>query len=695
MKISSIKFVDLMTFYGEQSLKLGDGATVILAPNNSGKTTVIRALEFAFYGANEKTYNSFINIKKFKETPLRKKLKCLVEVDFTDHHRKFKLERWIDFDKAKENQDSLSGESTVRLTEYKDERDTWCLNQDANKLLNKLMSRSTFDFFFFKGEELASSLLTKKDFDFKKNIDSMLYLEQWSDILETLNKVRADAEKSVKLDQENTDRLTKLESDLNFKQNRIEKLKQDLIDCDQNMREEESQLNEWREDRDNLMRSFNQNLQSEHAKCVSQIDKLKKENSALDEENMRLAFKLLIPSLFIKAIPAIEKTFDKLEIKNQVPSEVTEHLLKRLIKDEKCLCDRDLKKGSAPFKHVSNIYEASVTKEINHEIYALKNNLDKNIWAQPVAEAKETIERNEKKIRDNRNSIQDLEEEARELYDQVAKQSDLKGKLELTKDRIDACTRKLRELERDKSTFAYKIESTKSEIDGILREKEVVLSKVKDRTAIDKINSLKSLEALTREWAQKKKDEIPVKFSKFVASSYEAIVNDGSLALIEPNTLRPRITKDNVEVKTGGGQDQVLVISYIMALAKIRKLINEEIRSFVRMQSVSEQIFIMDSIFGQVQGAYQKQLLQYLDEALAQQEIPQLVLLFAGQQWTPEIATILKKSLKRVYGFVLQTPKTDNADDFRFEIFGKQITLINKTDDDSSHTLIQELVGVN
>lgn len=54
MIIRHITIHNLFTYYGSQTLELPTGEenslTVVVAPNNSGKTSIIRALKFAFYG---------------------------------------------------------------------------------------------------------------------------------------------------------------------------------------------------------------------------------------------------------------------------------------------------------------------------------------------------------------------------------------------------------------------------------------------------------------------------------------------------------------------------------------------------------------------------------------------------------------------------------------------------------------------
>ena len=54
MLIERLRFKDFLVFRGDQQLvfsfKKGRNLTLVLAPNNTGKTSIIRALEFLLYG---------------------------------------------------------------------------------------------------------------------------------------------------------------------------------------------------------------------------------------------------------------------------------------------------------------------------------------------------------------------------------------------------------------------------------------------------------------------------------------------------------------------------------------------------------------------------------------------------------------------------------------------------------------------
>jgi DNA repair exonuclease SbcCD ATPase subunit len=54
MIIRQVTLHNLFTYHGPQTLELpaeqGSTLTVVVAPNNSGKTSIIRALKFCFYG---------------------------------------------------------------------------------------------------------------------------------------------------------------------------------------------------------------------------------------------------------------------------------------------------------------------------------------------------------------------------------------------------------------------------------------------------------------------------------------------------------------------------------------------------------------------------------------------------------------------------------------------------------------------
>jgi len=90
MIISRISFQHILTYYGNQTVELPTSGertlTIVVGPNNSGKTSIIRALKFGFYGEaglpRKGDLPLFLCNKAKAETPVGKSLLGWVEITF-------------------------------------------------------------------------------------------------------------------------------------------------------------------------------------------------------------------------------------------------------------------------------------------------------------------------------------------------------------------------------------------------------------------------------------------------------------------------------------------------------------------------------------------------------------------------------------------------------------------------------------
>ena len=142
------------------------------------------------------------------------------------------------------------------------------------------------------------------------------------------------------------------------------------------------------------------------------------------------------------------------------------------------------------------------------------------------------------------------------------------------------------------------------------------------------------------------------------------------------------------KLAAGGGQAQTLVLSYLIALGKLRKTINEQLKgSTLSISDFREQAFFMDSVSGQMEPEYQRAVAHVLPE-----HIKQLVVLVARQQWGEAVEKGLRGRLTDSYGLELSTPRKTPADHYQFMLGGRAVKLVRHLDaGKQAFTTIKEL----
>ena len=103
MLIEKLTFHNFLCFFGEQTLTFDiskpNATTIVLAPNNSGKTSVIRGLEYLFYGPpDQKWLHNAVNMRARQTITPGEYDKCGVSLAIREGEQTMVLERWVDFE---------------------------------------------------------------------------------------------------------------------------------------------------------------------------------------------------------------------------------------------------------------------------------------------------------------------------------------------------------------------------------------------------------------------------------------------------------------------------------------------------------------------------------------------------------------------------------------------------------------------
>src|ERR1039458_9538966 len=103
MVIHYLTLNNFMTMFGAQRIDFVSNAnndcsiTVVVAPNNSGKTTIIRALKFLLYGADDAGLEAArcVNLEQIRETASGGRVEAFVEAEITYRGVKRRIRRTL------------------------------------------------------------------------------------------------------------------------------------------------------------------------------------------------------------------------------------------------------------------------------------------------------------------------------------------------------------------------------------------------------------------------------------------------------------------------------------------------------------------------------------------------------------------------------------------------------------------------
>lgn len=171
MIIRKIAFHHILVFHGDQEVVLPTAKkgtlTVIVGPNNSGKTSVIRALKFWFYGENGIPRKSnlplLLNNNAKSETEVGRELEGWVEVTFERETHEGKetlcLRRTLKGKRVGDVRWEITSISLRQILPGARLEHNERIERQWQSRLEGMMPPALFDAFYFKGEPLDGKLL--------------------------------------------------------------------------------------------------------------------------------------------------------------------------------------------------------------------------------------------------------------------------------------------------------------------------------------------------------------------------------------------------------------------------------------------------------------------------------------------------------------------------------------------------------
>ena len=706
MIIQSIGFHNFLRFFGDSSIDLSptidepSTLALILAPNDSGKTSVMRGMEFLLYGTVEGKSGDLILAALVNDEAVR--TASLAEItNVRGHVEATLLSKGVELTVRRSVSIELlpRGERRLRsssLSSLEGElRKEWKPDQGGILAfkLERLMPRALFHYFFFQGEGLADALIEKQDPKIKEGLSGLLHEDDWqeaiNDLQSLLNGFNADCRRAAGQDQE-----------LQRAVDRLEGAEKHEADCRKKYEAGQVSLTNIKNEAERLTGLV--------AESVGQVDldagkKLEQVKAKIASHQSRLTgarHGLLSTIGGTRGLPFLARAFEPvrailqdLREQNLLPADVSEGFVGRILKRGKCMCGCELETGSPQRKSVENFRASSLSAELNTDLFQLYNLLEEGSargFEAEIQRSLDTLTSSTKFIEAETINVSALEAHERALkarVDEVAQQR---------------CRDLLRDQTRandQRASMSAQVQEMKSQWEVAIRFKDQAkreLNQLRSKPGAKAAESAIESRALTAELIQVLetglsglKNSLRRPLQDTISNLYDPVAKDGSKAQIA-DSLLPRIEKDGRPAKfLGGGQKQVLCLAYIIALAQLRKNLHEALRGAGVMVPVADdQSFVMDSIFGQCEPEYQEAICKFLPG-----QTGQILLLLAGQQWTETVQEALSDEVDLLFGFEYHSPNTRyDESKHRFTVGGKVHKLL-KSDvaDQTAYTVIKQL----
>jgi DNA sulfur modification protein DndD len=696
MIIKEIRISNFLVFAGEQVMDLptakDSNLIVVLAANNTGKTNIIRALKFLFYGhlsdCTEATSYRLIHDGTRSDANVGTALSGWVQATLDLDGKALTIRRAVRSRKQGAEQ-WTPAELFFGTLEYKGrEGIKLVLDEDGiyQTKIRTMVPEQLFDAFYFKGEPLDGKLLGGVG-AIRESLASFLHEDRWEEAQSAVEKVRQYFHQQL-------GRLNEQNSEYTRLLNQEELLRNHLLKELERLKKLKAQQQELIGRFDDVTIRLNElGTGGDSEKWVAQLRELRgKLDSARShhEKSDDLIARLVGSSrglpFLLGAIPTARRILKQMQEDNILPADISEPFVNRILASKCCVCghEHDDQTRAAWTRYK----EKTLSVDLNRGLGDLLNAVEEKGSRSYALQGQETAAR----LIATRDTRSKALLEIESLQKSVG---DLEKKLEASPlEEIRGLTQKMRtlasqreqikaditKLEDDNKRVEANLKSQKDALhkarpSGVLAQKEKELRLARERA--DKLRVLiqESRETLLRSFHSVLQES--------VSEYYDRSSTDNSRARISKSTLLPAIeVNGQVHGNLGGGQSQLLALAYIVSLSRLRKSLHVQMQKLgIGYGRVDDQSFILDSPFNHVTDHYAHAIARFLEG-----NARQVVLLVARHQWNL-VRPIIEPVADRIMAFKYHTlkdkisemkNKDPKLEDFVYQVDGQKLNLIEE-----------------
>lgn len=596
MLIKQIYLDGFRQFYPPQTLSFSTNpnkkVTLVLAESGVGKTTIIQAFKWAFYGGAK--YQNVLN-EELKSNLRPDEYKIVeVIVELIHNNITYQIKRTQKFYKKGSQ---LRADDSVLTIDYKDinGNSKQVKNRDANKIILDIMQEDLFSYFFLEGENLSKygSSMSKKtnltNKSFSKAVKGLLGFNVYYDAINHLRRVSDDYNSQIGLNTTNQI-LSSLIAKNNEKENELYKAKddnikyqkeveyyKDLVDKISDELAEYSAIEE-QEKRKKSLEATQRTLLTNIASTKAELFKLISSNSVYYFMNN------LSPKI-------TDMLANNKDIDEGIP-DVTVDTIEYLLKSHKCICGNKIEENSKEWQILENLKAYVRPNNIAHEITTLKRDL-LDINTKSSSFYSQYKERR-RKINNDIKQLTDVESELKEIREKVIGDID-----------IDSRKKKRNEYEDKIRDFNLKIDRNDSLINRL--ENEIKENKNKIDELKEKDNKTKKIQAYLecseyarkyiQNWCKREEDKKRQQLEDYINEIFREFYKEEIILKLDENYVVNITTNSNELTSdfTSGGQDVTLALAFIGAVVKLKSEPNKEKGEMEDMDNVEAYPLIMDA----------------------------------------------------------------------------------------------------
>ena len=605
MWLEQITLKDFRCFYDQQSIDFSTdpkkNVTLIHAENGVGKTTILNALLWCFYGMTTAKFEKredLVNYDAIKQG----RSTAFVEAIFEHNKNRYRARRYAF---TEQRTSDVREFSVMRL----DQGHSTALD-NPDTFINTVIPKGMASHFLFDGEHAEVFLGEDNRSSIRRAVQDILGCTLVETAIKDLGETatyyrkQAPSTRSSSNIEETSRRIDLLTGQLQAAAGARDTLKGDVETIEQQIADIDEKLRNC---------AAAKTLQEQRRQTELALERAKKRESDAKDEVLRW---LGDSGRYLVSKRIVEQTFDHLnaeETKGRIPSPYNEEFVKDLLEMQLCICGAPLKQGTEAYASVAKMLQKAANAALRSRLGSVRARLTQLKTERIKAPGK--LEDATKREADARKDISHQESQLAEIsqkllginFDEIAER--------------EAKRNELRSLANEKreaiGTFNAEIARTESEKADAERElRRLAETDADARIFIARYDLCEKLKSqLERELQE---EENIAKGA--LRASIRKVLDETSRKAFRLNMTEDYgvslVNEAGTQLPKSGGENQLLGLSFTAALvefARVRE--NAEDR---RLLKGTVAPLVLDSPFGQLDDAYRKTTAQYIPRMASQ-----------------------------------------------------------------------------
>jgi len=624
-------------FLGQQAITFATtkkkNITVIHAENGFGKTALLNAILWGFYG-QEGLSDDFEHPERILHESLdaanNDDATAVVTILFSDGPDRYTLTRCLSL--AQQRDDPRKSRVTLEVLHH---GQTIELEKPHWKI-ESLLPRGIAPFLLFNGERIDHLSMGRNSAQITAAIHQMLGLKLLSVTIEDLQhqNVRGRLIRELRdSTDEETAKIIEREQELEGKfatlQTRLGACKENQTAAIKEVEAIDRNLAANREARE--LQRKRSNLQDERAGITSRFDEVTKRLKHLVNNE---GYVLFCDDLVKRG----REIAQRLRNEGKLPARVLNSFIQELLQSGECICGNRLQSGSDAHKKVNKLLVTAGDDYFNNAVSALDNAMGAiKSKIEPTNEALQQMAKDRSELRDQ---LRRIEDDLHEIHQQLGDKED--AEVHQLESKREEWAHKQRELVREQGAIEQEINQLSSDLENVKRriaqsqqQAEAAAKAQRRLWALDQMITL--LQTILRnemtDLRRALNEEIDRHFRKIIDRAYWAELTEDFTLRIMKRIAGTRGEEVDVAMSTGQRQITSLVfIASLVALARQRA----ELPTILKDVEGGEYPMVMDSPFGQLGEEFRTGVAKWIP-SLA----PQVVIFLSSTQYKGKVEEVL------------------------------------------------------